>query len=196
LWPNLGTGAGARSDRPRRYDNRSVSRAGLWIEVCISDSPNTKRYGCAQARYIQSLHSVLLRDQFQYYLPIFGNRNSSVSIVTRLRTAHYWNPITARARGFSLPKNVLTHLSIKCVRRSLSPELMQSERVSNHSPAFIAEVKNDWRYRCTHFVPSWLWFFTFKLMAVFRGCSTRVRSRCFYYAFLPSCLALPKLEQS
>jgi hypothetical protein len=33
-------------------------------------------------------------------------------------------------------------------------------------------------------------------MTVFRGCSSRVSNRCFSYAFLSSCLALPELEQS
>lgn len=74
---------------------------------------------------------------------------------------------------------------------------MRSERLSNHSPASIAEVKNERGYTCTHFVcfhgygllPSCL-------MVVFHECSFRVSNRCFPYAFLHSGLALPESDQS
>jgi hypothetical protein len=76
-------------------------------------------------------------------LPVMVSRDSSVSIVTRLRVRLLRSQgfIPSRGKNFSVPHRVKT--------ASCSPDVKRPERTADHSPPAIVDVKNTWIFTST-----------------------------------------------
>jgi len=79
------------------------------------------------------------------------SRDSSVSIVTRLRTGQTKNygSIPFKGKRFSLLRSIQTGMEptqphIHCTAGAVSSGVKWSERETDHSPPYVADVRNGW----------------------------------------------------